>query len=77
MKETTITVTEYEESDYEALKDMSIEEIISRLEYIKNCLLPPFTYFDGVDTTEEAYARYANQMAMFKAIDILKGVMLC
>ena len=63
------TIKEYEESDYEALEDMPIEEIVHVLEYIKCGYLPQNYYYNG---TEEDYENTKLHIAMSKAIKILK-----
>ena len=70
MKEYKYTIKEYEESDYEVLEDMSIEEIIHVLERIKRGYLPQdYMYYNG---TEEDYENIKLHIAMSKAIKILK-----
>lgn len=65
----TYTITEYEEEDYEHAENMSIYDVIERLRHIKRGWLPDYSY--DHDGTEDDYERFANQMAMNKAIELL------
>ena len=65
----TYTITEYEEEDYEYAKNMDIHDVIERLKQIKRGRLPDYSY--NHDGTEDNYERFANQMAMSRAIELL------
>lgn len=65
----TYTITEYEEEDYENAENMSIHDVIERLRQIKRGWLPDYSY--SHDGTEDEYERFANQMAMKRAIELL------
>lgn len=65
----TYTITEYEEEDYEHARNMGISDVIERLGWIKRGYLPDYSYdYKG---TEEDYEKFANQMAMIRAIELL------
>ena len=63
----TYTVTEYEEEDYERARNMGISDVIERLRFIQRGWLPDYDY----NGTEDDYERFANQMAMNRAIELL------
>lgn len=65
----TYTITEYEEEDYEYAENMGIHDVIERLRQIKRGWLPDYSY--DHDGTEDDYERFANQMAMSRAIELL------
>ena len=65
----TYTITEYEEEDYERARNMGISDVIERLRFIQRRWFPDYSYdYDG---TEDNYERFANQMAMSRAIELL------
>lgn len=66
------TVREYDEEDYDKAEHMPIEEVIQRLNSIKRGWLPDYSY--SHDGSEEEFERFANQMAMLRAIEILDKV---
>lgn len=66
----TYTVTEYEEEDYEHARNMEISDVIERLRFIQRGWLPDYSY--NYDGTEDDYERFANQMAMNRAIKLLE-----
>lgn len=66
----TYTITEYEKEDYEHARNMGISDVIARLGWIKRGYLPDYSY--DHNGTEENYERFANQMAMSRAIELLK-----
>lgn len=63
------TVKEYEKEDYDkASQEMTNEDVISLLRYIKRGYLPDYNY-----TGDEAdYERYKLHMAMSKAIQAIE-----
>ena len=65
----TYTITEYEEEDYEYAKNMDIHDVIERLKQIKRGWLPDYSC--NHDGTEDNYEKFANQMAMSRAIELL------
>ena len=65
----TYTVTEYEEEDYKRAENMGISDVIERLGWIARGWLPDYTF--NHDGSEEEYERFANQMAMMRAIELL------
>ena len=66
----TYTITEYEEEDYEHAENMGISDVIERLGWIKRGYLSDYSCdYDG---TEDNYERFANQMAMSRAIELLE-----
>lgn len=65
----TYTVTEYEEEDYERARNMGISDVIERLRFIQRRWFPDYSY--DHDGTEDNYERFANQMAMNRAIELL------
>lgn len=65
----TYTVTEYEEEDYERARNMEISDVIERLGWIKRGYLPDYSC--NHDGTEDDYERFANQMTMNRAIELL------
>ena len=65
----TYTVTEYEEEDYEHARNMGISDVIERLRFIQRGWLPDYSY--DHDGTEDNYERFANQMAINRAIELL------
>ena len=66
----TYTITEYEEEDYEHARNMGISDVIERLGWIKRGWLPDYSY--NHDGTGDDYDRFANQMAMNRAIELLR-----
>ncbi len=65
----TYAITEYEEEDYEHARNMGISDVIERLGWIKRGYLPDYSC--NHDGTEDDYQRFANQMAMSRAIELL------
>lgn len=65
----TYTITEYEEEDYKRAENMEIDDVINRLAIIARNWLPDYTF--NHDGSEEEYERFANQMAMVRAQELL------
>ena len=65
----TYTITEYEEEDYKRAEHMEIDEVINRLATIARGWLPDYSY--NHDGTEDDYEKFANQMAMIRAQELL------
>ena len=66
----TYTIIEYEEEDYEYAKNMDIHDVIERLKQIKRNWLPDYSCIH--DGTKDNYEKFANQMAMSRAIELLE-----
>lgn len=65
-------VIEYEKEDYDALDNMSKDEIISQLEFIKRGYLPQNYY--AQDGSESDYENTKMHIAMRKAIEAIENM---
>lgn len=72
----TITHTVYEKSDYDALEDMSIEEVIDQIDAVDDGYLGSSKYYgqDDYEGDECDYDLYKKHKALRKAMQMLREI---